>query len=156
MRKQVACGHFQRLDVQRCRRRSLTGRNEDVVVVTDDERQVVHIVQGIAAQVNLSALTLRKHDTIVADACMLAAKTTNGNRLHTPCPTIVAQGDARHVMQSISNIGDSHNKHVLTINEMLWHRARHHLLATRLCNSDALQMVSTVGYGIRLRHSTAR
>ena len=115
MRLHILCGHSQGLDIQHGRSGCLTGRQKDIVMITDDQREVLNIIQGVTGEVYLPTLTFREHHTIIAHPCMLGSKAMYGNRLHSPCPTIVTQGDTRHTVHGISNIRHPHRPHVLTV-----------------------------------------
>ena len=128
--------------------------DEDVVVVANGQHQVFHVVQRIAAQVDFTTLTLGDHDAVVTDAGMFGAETTYRHRLHAPCPTIVAKGDARQTVKGIGHIGDTHRQHVSTIQQAYRSRTRQRVLASGLSDGNLVQLVYPAGNSVRLCHST--
>ena len=148
MRAAVSCRHTDCLHIQHCRGCGVAGRDEDIVVVADDQRELVHIVETIAREVYLATLAVTEHDAVVAHTRVLRAKTTHRDRLHAPCPTIVAQGDARDAMQRIGHIRHTQTEHLSTIDDMKGSRTRHHMLPATLRNGYLTKLMRPVRNGI--------
>ena len=85
---------------------------------------------------------------------MLGSEATYRHRLHAPCPTVVAQRDARHTVQGVGNIGNAHGLHALSVHQVQGRRRSDRVLLARLGDGDTFQLVNLARDGISLCHST--
>ena len=118
MRMLVCGGHTDGLNTQNGWYRGIAGRDEDIVVITNDKRQLIHVVERIAREVYLATLTVTQHHPVVAHPRMLGSKPSYRDCLQTSCTTIVTEGNARNTMQGIGHIGHTKTQHLLTIDNM--------------------------------------
>ena len=144
----VAVGQSQRADVQHGRCGGLAGGNENVIVVADDKREMVDIVEGIAREVYLAALTVGEHHAVVTDPCVLGSETAHRDGLHAAGTTVVAQRDTGQAVEGIGHVGDTHAEHIAAVEDMHRGRTLQTVLLTGLCDGDLLQLVHAVGHSV--------
>ena len=125
MRPTVCWNLIQRLDGEHGRRGSLTGRDEDIIVVADGEPERLHMVERIARHIYLATLALAEQHPVVTHPRMLCAKAPYRDRLQPSGTTIVAQIDARHAVKGIGYIGDTQPQHLATVHLLQGRRAFH-------------------------------
>ena len=83
---------------------------------------MVDVVERVAREVDLAALALREHHTVVADARMLGTEAAHRDRLHAASAAVVAQRDAWQTVQGVGHVGDTLHEHIVPVEHV--HRGR--------------------------------
>ena len=141
----------QRLDGEHRRIRRLPCRNKDIVVVADGQRQLTHIVQRVARDINLPTLTVAQHHPVVADTRMPGPVATHRHRLHTARAPVVPQRDARDIMQRVGHVRHPQPLKLFPFQQMERCRTSRHPFLPRLRHRHPLQSVSAVRQRISIR-----
>ena len=119
---------------------------EDVVVVAYDEGNGGELVERVAGEVDLACLAVGKSDAVVDNGGVAGSDAAHGNRLHPPCPTVVAEGDARHVAEGIGHGMDAKPKHALAVDPLTGRRPEQELPAARQRHRRAANPEPIVAY----------
>ena len=98
--------------------RLVAGGLEDVVVVANDEGNGGELVERVAGEVDLACLAVGKSDAVVDNGGVAGSDAAHGNRLHPPCPTVVAEGDARHVAEGVGDGVEAKAEHAVAVDAL--------------------------------------
>ena len=106
------------LQIQRGCGRLIASGLEDVIVVANDEGNGGELVERVAGEVDLACLAVGKSDAVVDNGGVAGSDAAHGNRLHPPCPTVVAEGDARHVTEGVGDGVEAKAEHAVAVDAL--------------------------------------
>ena len=153
MRTRIIGRQQHRLDVHTGRRRHLTGRDEDVLIVAYDQRHAAHIVQRITGKINLTTLAVAQHHPVITHTRMLRSQTSHRHRLHAASTAIVPQRDARQTMQRVRHIRHPQTHHLPVIHHIQGSRRSHHMMFPAIHH---LHLVKAMSGRVRLCRQRCR
>jgi len=94
------------------RRGSLSGWDEEVVVVAHHKLQDSHMVERVARNVYFSTLAFAQQHSVIAHPRVPGSEPSHAHGFHATRPAIVAQVDPRQAVQSIGYVGNTHLQQV--------------------------------------------
>ena len=123
----------------------LTGWQEEVIVVAYGQLQALHLVDTIARQVYLAALTLAEHHAVIAHARMTGTEASHRHRLHAARTAIVAQRNAWQTVERFAHVADTLSEQLVALQLIGGRRAVHRAQSLRSPNLNFAEVEAAGG-----------